>query len=312
MDPLSDLLSLFRPHSYSSAGLDAGGEWAIQFSTFDANKFNAVISGRCWLVMDGIPEPIRLETGDCFLIPAGGRRFRLASDLALPTVDANNLFPATRADGIVTYNGGGDCFLAGSRFTLAAEHAQFLMGQLPPIVHIRNSSAQADLRWSLERMRYELRENQPGGSLLVKHLAHIMLIQALRAHLAQGATEHVGWFYALADRTIGTAIEAMHSQPSHRWTLQALAKRAGLSRSSFALRFKAKVGTSPMEYLGRWRMLLAADKLLNANDSISSIALSLGYESDSAFSTAFKRIMGCSPRRYAARMANPAQNQPLP
>jgi AraC-like DNA-binding protein len=104
-------------------------------------------------------------------------------------------------------------------------------------------------------MRRELSQGQPGGFLIAQHLAHMMLIQTLRAHLAQGMTERVGWFYALADKNIGAAITAMHDAPAHCWTLQVLAKCAGLSRSSFALKFKAKVGASPMEYLSRWRML---------------------------------------------------------
>ena len=91
----------------------------------------------------------------------------------------------------------------------------------------------------------------------------------------------------------------MHGDPAHRWTLQELAKRAGMSRSTFALKFKETVGASPMEYLTRWRMLLAGDRLTNSTDPISAIALSLGYESESAFSTAFKRVMGCSPRQYS-------------
>jgi len=91
----------------------------------------------------------------------------------------------------------------------------------------------------------------------------------------------------------------MHADPAHRWTLEALAERACMSRSIFAQRFKEKVGETPMEYLTRWRMLLAADRLENSVDPISTIAFSLGYESESAFSTAFKRVMGCSPRQYS-------------
>jgi AraC-like DNA-binding protein len=90
----------------------------------------------------------------------------------------------------------------------------------------------------------------------------------------------------------------MHDDPAHGWTLQELAMRASMSRSTFAMRFKETVGESPIEYLTRWRMLLAADKLANSGDPVSAIALSLGYESESAFSTAFKRVMGCSPRQY--------------
>ena len=134
---------------------------------------------------------------------------------------------------------------------------------------------------------------------MAQHLAHLMLLQALRLHLAEGPAGGVGWLFALGDKHISAAITAIHDTPAHRWTLQALAERAGMSRSSFALKFKQSVGTSPMEYLTRWRMLLAGDRLANSSDPVSVIAVSLGYESESAFSTAFKRIMGCSPRQYS-------------
>ena len=110
---------------------------------------------------------------------------------------------------------------------------------LPPIVHIRKESDKAALRWSVERMMQELRERQPGGFLVVQHLAHMMLVQALRLHLAEGLRGGVGWLFALADKQMGAAINAMHDDPAHRWTLQALAERAGMSRSTFALKFKA-------------------------------------------------------------------------
>src|SRR5579859_5352117 len=148
-------------------------------------------------------------------------------------------------------------------------------------------------------MMQELRERQPGGFLIAQQLAYTMLIQALRLHLAEGLQGGVGWLFALSDKQMGAAINAMHEEPARRWTLQELAQRVGMSRSSFAERFKETVGDSPMEYLTRWRMLLAGDRLENSKDSVSAIALSLGYESESAFSTAFKRVMGCSPRQYA-------------
>jgi AraC-like DNA-binding protein len=126
----------------------------------------------------------------------------------------------------------------------------------------------------------------------------MMLVQALRLHLAEGGAG-VGWLFALADKQMSAAINAMHEDPAHRWTLQELAERAHMSRSTFALKFKATVGASPMEYLTRWRMLLAGDRLANSRDPVSVVALTLGYESESAFSTAFKRVMGCSPRQYS-------------
>jgi AraC-like DNA-binding protein len=195
--------------------------------------------------------------------------------------------------------------MVGGHFLLAGGHAGILLGVLPPIVHIRKESDKAAMRWSLERMMQELRDPQPGGFLVAQHLAYMMLVQALRLHLAEGLRGGVGWLFALADQQMSTAISAMHDDPAHGWTIQKLAERAGMSRSTFALKFKETVGASPMEYLTRWRMLLAGDKLTNSSDPISVIARSLGYESESAFSAAFRRVMGCSPRQYS-RGRNPA------
>jgi AraC-like DNA-binding protein len=94
------------------------------------------------------------------------------------------------------------------------------------------------------------------------------------------------------------AITSIHDDPGHPWTLQTLAERVGMSRSVFALRFREVVGDTPMEYLTRWRMLLAADRLKDSSDGLATIAQSLGYESESAFGKAFRRVMGCSPRQY--------------
>jgi AraC-like DNA-binding protein len=298
MDPLSNVLSLLKPLNYLSAGLEAGGDWSIQFPDQQAGiKTGAVVSGQCWLSVEGVADAVYLRTGDCFLLPSG-RPFRLASDMALTPVDAGPIFAAPREGSIASYNGGGDFLLVSSRFAIAGSHAGILLRMLPPIVHIRDETDQATLRWSVERMMQELREPQPGGFLIVQHLAHMMLVQALRMHLAEGAKTGVGWLFALADKQMSTAMNAMHGDPARRWTLQELAARAGMSRSTFALKFKETVGTTPMEYLAHWRMALAGDRLENSRDPISIIAPSLGYESEAAFSTAFKRIMGCSPRQY--------------
>jgi len=310
VDPLSDVLSLLKPRSYVSAGFDAGGEWSIQFrDQHEFIKCYAVVSGQCWLSVEGVPDVIRLKSGDCFVLPSG-RPFRLASDLALTPADAEPIFSPARYGGVVSYNGGGDFFLVGSRFAVSGNHAGILLGMLPPVVHIWKESDQAALRWSVERMMQELRERQPGSFLVAQHLAHMMLVQALRLHCAQELTGTVGWLFALADKQLSSAINAMHEDPAHRWTLGELAERAAMSRSIFALKFKRKVGVSPMEYLMRWRMLLAGDKLTSSSEPISVIALSLSYESESAFSTAFKRVMGCSPRQYG-RGRNPASRSPV-
>ena len=297
MDPLSDVLALLQPRSYKSGGFDAGGNWSVRFLQHEGIKCYAVVSGTCWLAVEGVPEPVQLKPGDCFLLPSG-RPFRLTSDMGLTPDDAMAIFAPARDGGIAVCNGGGDFFLVGGHFILTGNHANILLGALPPIVHIRKDSDRAALRWSLERMMQELRERQPGYFLVAQHLAQLMLVQALRLYLADGSRGGIGWLFALADKQMSKAINAMHHEPAHRWTLQALAELVGMSRSSFALKFKETVGTSPMDYLTGWRMLLAGDKVVNSGDPVSVIALSLGYESESAFSTAFKRVMGCSPRQY--------------
>jgi AraC-like DNA-binding protein len=298
MDPLSDVLSLLKPRSYMAGGVDSAGEWSIQFPKHEGIKCYALVYGQCWLAVEGVRDPVRLRSGDCFLLPRG-LPFRLATDLTLTPIDYRAVFPPKRTGGFVTLNGGGDFCFVGGYFTLAGDHASILLGMLPPIVHLRKESDKAALRWSLDRMRQELSEQQPGGSLLAQHLAYTILIQALRLHLSEGLNGGVGWLFALADKQIGAAIGAMHEDPAHPWTLQELAARIGMSRSSFAQKFKETVGWSPMDYLTRWRMLLAGDRMANSGDPISVIALSLGYESESAFSTAFKRVMGLSPRQYS-------------
>jgi AraC-like DNA-binding protein len=298
MDPLSEVLSLLKPRSHMSGGIDAGGDWSARFPKHEGIKCYAVVSGECWLTVEGVPDPVRLKSGDCFLLPSG-RPFCMTSDLALTPVDAHMLFQFPLNGAIRLINGGGACFSVGGHFAFTGKHADILLGMLPPIVHIQKESDKAAMRWSLERLMLELREPQPGGFLIAQQLAYMLLVQALRLHLAEGSKRGVGWLFALADTQMAAAIAAMHADPAHHWTLQELGERVGMSRSTFALRFKETVGTSPMDYLAHWRMLLAGDRLTNSGDPVSAIALSLGYESESAFSTAFKRVMGCSPRQYS-------------
>ena len=297
MDPLSDVLSLLKPRSYSAGGFGVDGDIAIQWPKHQGIKCYAILSGQCWLSVESIPDPVLLTAGDCFLLPRG-LPFSLSTDLSLTPVDFGILLAAWKSGGAPFNNEAGDRYIVGGHFVLTGSHADILLNSLPPIVHIRKESDKAAMRWSLERMKEELRDPQPGGALITQQLAYMMIVQALRLHLADGAIGSVGWLFALADKQMGTAITCMHDDPGHPWTLQKLAERIGMSRSIFALRFKETVGDTPMEYLTRWRMLLAGNRLINSDDSISAIALSLGYESESAFGKAFKRVMGCSPRQH--------------
>jgi AraC-like DNA-binding protein len=302
MDPLSDVLSLLKPRSYMAGGFDAGGDWSLQFGKHEGIKCYAVVSGKCWLAVEGVNEPVLLKAGDCFLLPRG-LPFRIASDLALVPQDALELLRKRREAGIGVINGGGGCLLVGGHFVFNGRHTSILLEALPPISHVYKESDRESLRWSLEKLVQELKERRPGCVLIAQHMAHMMLVQALRLVLAEEESNGVGWLYALADPQIGSAIGALHSDPAQRWTLERLAQHVGMSRSTLALKFKQTVGTSPMEYLTRWRMLLAGDRLVHSSQPVSTISQALGYESDSAFSTAFKRVMGCSPRQYVRDQA---------
>jgi AraC-like DNA-binding protein len=154
-------------------------------------------------------------------------------------------------------------------------------------------------------MAHELTNPSLGNSIVVQHLGHIMLVQVLRLYLIQEGNGAPSWLVAISDPRIGAAIQAIHTDPARSWTVENLAKIAGVSRSTFALRFKQKSGVTPLEYVLRWRMQLAGRFLKTNNHvTISSTAQKLGYDSDSAFSHAFKRVMGCSPREYRERAAS--------
>ncbi|WP_176596380.1 MULTISPECIES: AraC family transcriptional regulator [Sphingobium] len=304
MDPLSDVLSLLKPRrELHASGFEAGPEWALAFPAHEGIKCYAIASGRCWLTVQEESQPILLEAGDCFFTTRG-LPFILASDLALVPEQALEVFAGAKQGGFVSYRGRGAFSLAGGHFRLESDHAGLLLGLLPSVVRVRDESGRAVLRWCLDQLIEEIRSRRPGVDLVAQHLAHMMLVQALRLFVADDLREGAGWLFALADRQIGLAIELMHEQPARRWSLEDLAAAVGMSRSSFAVRFKDKVRLSPMDYLTRWRMLKAGDELRTTDQLVATIGRSLGYESESSFSTAFKRVMGCTPRDYARRDAD--------
>jgi AraC-like DNA-binding protein len=303
MDPLSEVLALLKPQSLISGGFMVPGDMAIDFPKHQGIKCYAMLTGQCWLAVEGVPEPVLLHAGDCFILPRG-LPFRIATDLSLEPVLYTDAFARLGMRREAPEVIAGARYIAGGFFRFTGGHAEILLHSLPPIVHIRREADKAAMRWSLERMREELRDPQPGGSLIAQQLAYMMLIQALRLHLADTSSAGPGWLSALSDKHMSIAITSMHNDPGHPWTLQSLAERVGMSRSVFALRFRETVGATPMEYLAHWRMLLAADRLKNSSDGLSAIAQSLGYESESAFGKAFRRVMGCSPRQYTRSTAS--------
>ena len=298
MAPLSDIVSLLRPHDCVAAGLDAGGDWAVRFRRHEGLKCNAVLKGECWLAVEGVPEPLRLETGDCVILPHG-RPFLISARRRSSGQDAETLYSPVRHGGTAVYGGGGDFFMTGSRFLLSGPAADVLLAALAPVVLVRPDARQETVRWSLERIAEALREPRPGGALAISHLSHVVLLQALGCHLENAPPGTGGWLAAIADPQLSRAVAAMHEDPARAWTVEALASRAGLSRTSFATRFRETVRQTPMGYLTQWRMLFAAERLCRTGASIARVAGEVGYASESAFAVAFKRATGVSPGRYA-------------
>lgn len=298
MDPLSTVLSALQPRSALFAGLQAGRDWALSFPPPDGIKFNAVVEGSCWLNVAGMSTAVCLDAGDCFLLTQP-LSFALASDPHLPTTPAAPLYAVARA-GIARQGSADAFFLVGGRFTFAT-NAHLLFEGLPPVIVIRRDSEPASLlRWALPLLARELAQPAPGSELTVQQLGQLMLVQALRLHLSDTRQSFPSWLRALSDSQLAPVIHAIHANPARRWTVAELASTARMSRSTLALKFKQKAGLGPLEYVTRWRMMLATSALSNRQQTISTIAAQLGYLSDSAFSHAFRRVMGQSPREYRA------------
>lgn len=297
MDPLSDVLSLLRPRNYVTGALMAGEPWSLRFEAHEGLKCYSVVRGECWLAMEGVEEPIQLRAGACVLLPHG-RSFVIGSDLTTPSRDAwEFLSSVERYNGVVSASPGDDFFLLGSYFALEGD-GRFLLDVLPPIVKVDNEVQRESMRWAVERLQREMRDPQPGGTLVAQQIAYTLLVEALRLHLTDQDQRGRGWLPALADKRMRAALSSMHQEPARAWTVQELAHTVGMSRTAFAQTFKTFVGSSPLEYLTKWRMTLAANRVQNPAESIASIAPMLGYQSESAFSAAFKRHWGRSPRDY--------------
>ncbi|MFZ3120072.1 MAG: AraC family transcriptional regulator, partial [Variovorax sp.] len=182
-----------------------------------------------------------------------------------------------------------------------ARLARLLLAGLPSLVkvNVRGSSAGA---WLEASVRYALAEarspNRPGGAGVLAKLAEVLFIEVLRLSMNEQTEGRTGWLAGVNDRIVGAALKAMHARPGHPWTLEELARTAGSSRSVLAERFQQLVGSSPMQYLTQWRMVLAANLLRGSNAPLAAIAEDVGYQTDTAFSRAFRREYGAPPAAW--------------
>jgi len=306
-DPFSDILKLTRAESLMTGGFTAGGAWAIRFPAPDKIKFFAVVKGGCWVRIEGEPEAVRFETGDVGLL-AGRRTSILCSALDVTPVDAMSVFSgAGRAT--ATLGDGADFAHIGGHVLLDQTSGRLLADVLPPWIHIRAVSPQARVfRSVLDQLVDERAATMPGSQLASAHLSQLLFIQILRAHVETTGPMPTGWLRALGDRRIAPALRMMHGGPARAWHLEDLAEACAMSRTTFALHFRTAAGVAPLTYLRDWRMRLAERALREEDTPVAVIARSLGYTSESAFSNAFKRFTGQSPKswRNAEQLAGSA------
>lgn len=308
MDPLTDVLSVLRVRSVFSARLEGAGAWALRFPPYRHIKFGSVIEGERWLWIEGASDIVRLAPGDFYLL-TDGRPYCFASTPDAPLKDSVDVLPAPEGDGVVRFGQGTARTVgAGVRFVLDDDAGHLLVDSLPPVIHIRSDApGVAALELASRLISLETERVRPGASVVAGSLANIVLVNILRAYLAGGQVS-VGWLGALADAKVGHALRLMHGDIVRRWKVDDLASAVAMSRTGFAERFRTRVGLPPLEYLIRWRLALARDALRTGNDSLAAIARRVGYDSDTAFSLAFKRRYAISPGRYRMR----ARAAPLP
>lgn len=296
-DPFSDVLKYTDATPVVTGGFSAGGDWAIRFPQPEKIKFFALLKGGCWLSIDDGTPSIRVETGDVLLLSTQ-RTFVLASDPSVEPQDATTLF-AGNTTKTATLGDGADCVQIGGHVRLDPINGGLLTDMLPPLIHVQAASPQTTvLHWLIERLVRERETKLPGTSLSLENLAQLIFVYILRAHLETSDSLAAGWLRAVGDKRLAPALRLMHGEPRRNWHLEELADACAMSRTSFANYFKSIAGVAPLAYLTNWRMRLAEQALRNDSVPIADLAQSLGYASESAFSTAFKRIIGSSPKRY--------------
>jgi len=298
-DPLGDVLHLLQLTGTFYCVPELSAPWGIAVPDLDRQLvLIAVTEGACVVEFEDGGD-LLLSAGQLVLLPHGRPvdiRDRPGSSLT-PLFD----IPATRHNPqfeTMVHGGGG----AVTRMTcgvLKVDHAAAdrLVSLLPKAIFLDGfePKASAWVQTTLTYLAEEARAPKPGGETVLSRLTDILVVQAIRAWLDGTGDETTGWLAALRDPKVGRALQAFHQSPEADWSVAGLAHVAGMSRSAFSVRFKELTGESVMHYAGRWRMQLASDELQKGRRSTAEIAAEAGYESEAAFSRAFKKMTGRTP-----------------
>jgi len=303
MDMLASVLSTASVRGAVAATVNAGGSWGLRMSEVPGAAFHAITSGAAYLDVDG-HDPIRMMPGDVVLLPTGVEHALLAS----PGARAK---PFDHLAAEKALDEGGTMVIGDSPASTQVVCASY--GQdpaarwspfdaLPSVVYVPALSAPLGLRTSLSLITDELAVGSPGLRTVLDHVVNIVLIHVLRAWIEQSSltAPSPSWLRGLADPTTRRALAELHRDPAFPWTISALAERVGVSRATLTRRFETEVGSSPGSYLSAWRMELAARSLRDGDDTVATIARTVGYQSEYAFNRAFARQHGLPPGRYRA------------
>jgi AraC-like DNA-binding protein len=273
-----------------------------------AIEYHVVTRGACWisLIGDVAFEPVRLNEGDVAVIPHGdphvvssapGMRAEPDWGAHRRPGDPNALPFAIRTGS----DGPSDAHLICGFFSCDARPFNPLLNALPRFMRV-NSDASLESHGLLDQFirlaTAETGNKRPGSQSVLNRLSELMFVEVIRLYMDQLANHNTGWLAGLRDPLVGRALAALHARPAHAWTLEELASEAATSRSALADRFTQIVGYPPIQYLTHWRMQIAAKRLADPGAKVASVAHEVGYESEAAFSRAFKKFVGRSPSQW--------------
>jgi AraC-like DNA-binding protein len=265
--------------------------------------FHLITQGECFVEIDG-EAPVRLSAGDAVIFPKGHAHRMTSEPGHAPASGARLDQVLARRPRQLVYGGGGPATrLVCGYLACDAKLARMLLDGLPALVRVsvRGSNAGVWLEASVRYALAEARSPRPGGAGVLAKLAEVLFIEVLRLYMNEQGEDRTGWLAGVGDRIVGPALNALHARPAHPWTLDELARTARTSRSVLAERFQYLVGSSPMQYLASWRMLLAANLLCRSSAPLARIAQDVGYQTDTAFSRAFRREFGSPPATWRRR-----------
>lgn len=301
MDVLNDILESMHLGGGVHFRCEFSAPWGIAMKASPSADFHVIVRGNCWLRIPGRTQPIALQGGDLVAFIHGGPH-RLSDG---PEHEATPVEEILQGSDMAHYGPlvhGGDglpaTILCG-HFELDRESPHPLIATLPGFMHLRGIDC-AEFVWLqsvLNFMTYETEGARPGAETIVNRLAGVLFVQLVRAYAAQ-ATTHSTMLAAIVDKQLGPILELMHGEPQREWTLESLARQAGISRSALAARFPRFVGMTPMQYLTMWRMQMARSNLRETKLDMAAIAARSGYRSEIAFSKAFKRTVGKAPGAF--------------